>query len=517
MSLIKKFITVSGLTIISRILGVAREILLSCFLGACAEMDAYLIAFKFPCFFRKFFAEGGFQSIFVPYFTDFIVKKKLKAAGYFSSRIFSIIFWWMLFFSIIVFIFAKQFVLLMAPGFSSNPDKLAFAIEFTRIIFPSIIFLSVSTIYSSILVANKRFFLYSLSPILVNIILIISLLSFQNSITAGYRISLGVLLAGIIQFIYLCIAVKSIRLDVPSIGKVKNTPKIKEFFKKLIPILGGAGVAQVNIFMDSLFSSFLPTGCITYIYLADRFVQLPLALFGISIGTIMLSEISTLTAKKNIEEIKELSSNSILFTLLLTIPSSIILIMLAYPFIAILYGHGKFSEQAILNTVDILKIFALGLPAYIIAKVLSSILFSQKDSKTPTIAAICSIITNIALNAFLIVPLQAKGIAISTTVSGFVNAYIVYRKSKNYIKINSDFVLSILKILFSSVVMSGITIMIFLICKFGHSTLMDIMLLLLCISCSTIAYFLTLLIVNDKHAKSVVVFLKSKVFKRART
>ncbi|MDR3030867.1 MAG: murein biosynthesis integral membrane protein MurJ [Holosporales bacterium] len=511
MSIGQKFLTVGGLTIISRLLGVIREAFLSHFLGACAEMDAYLIAFKFPCFFRKFFAEGGFQSIFVPYFTDFAARGKSKAAQYFSSRIFTAVFWWMLFFSIVVFIFAKQFVLLMAPGFSSDPEKLALAIEFTRIIFPSVAFVSLSAIYSSVLIANKRFFAYSLSPILVNIILILSLISCQDIISAGYRISVGVLLAGIFQFIYLYTIVKSKNLTMPNIGKLKTTPRIRNFFRKLIPVLGGAGVAQVNIFMDSLFGSFLPTGCIAYIYFADRFVQLPLALFGISMSTILLPEIAVQIAKGNKDQIKKTANDAILFMFRLTMPSVIILITFSYLFISILYGHGKFLEQAVKNTADVLKIFSLGLPAYVLAKILASVLFAQKDSKTPIIAAICSVISNIVLNAILIVPFQEKGIAISTAVSGFVNAYIMYRKSKGYFKFTKDFLNSILKIISSSIVMWVFIEISVTFFNFENSSVFsEITFLLIFGVLGFLVYFLFLLCLREEGARNVIAFIKKK-------
>lgn len=512
MSLGKKFFTVGGLTALSRVFGVVREIILSHFLGAGAEMDAYLIAFKFPSFFRKFFAEGGFQSVFVPYYTDFVVGQKLKVAKYFSSRIFTLIFWCMLFFSIVVFIFAKPFVLLMAPGFSSDPEKLSFAIEFTRIIFPSVAFVSLAAVYSSILVSHKDFFCYSLAPILVNIVLIASLLSFTESYSAGYRISFGVLSAAIVQWIFLYFVVKCKGFTVPTLGKMKPSRGIKQFLKKLIPVLSGAGVAQVNIFMDSLFGSFLPTGCITYIYIADRFIQLPLALFGISMATVLLPEIATQFAKGNKNSIRKTGNASVLFALRLTFPAVVFLIVFSYFMISALYGHGKFSNEAVLKTANVLKIFSFGLPAYVLAKVLSAILFAKKDTKTPIMAAIYSILANIILNIILIIPFKEIGVALSTAISGFVNVYVMYRQSKEGFCFNRVICISILKIFIASLIL-GLFLYFGVILTGFYSLSLSFELVVLSIFCifGLLLYFAILLLLKDtdvlKAATKIKAFL----------
>ncbi len=452
MSFARKFFTVSGLTIASRILGVVRESILVHFLGASLEMDAFTTAFKFPSFFRKFFAEGGFQSIFIPYYTDFIVANKMKGAKYFSSRILTIIFWIILFLTLIIVIFAKHFTILMAPGFVGEPEKLELATRFTQIISPSIAFVSLSTIYSGILLSRKKFFLFSLAPIFVNIILITTLVVGQDLLNAGYRISIGVLLAGIFQFFYMYTCVKAQRFPSPRLSRVHVTPKVKEFTKKLIPVLAGAGVTQVNVLVGSLFASFLPTGCITYLYCADRFVQLPLALFGISIGIILLPEIAEAVSRNQTHELKEIQNKSLLFTLRLSCPAVISLFALAYYMIAFLYGHGKFDERAVINTANVVKIAALGIPAYIIAKVMSSVFIAQKDSKTPVIAAIVSIFANMVFSILLMRPLQEIGLAISNALAGFVNVYILCRKSKGWFSFDRTVLLDILKILAASVV-----------------------------------------------------------------
>lgn len=453
MSIFSRFCTVGGLTIVSRVFGVIRESMLSHFLGACSEMDAFLIAFKFPSFFRKCFAEGGFHSVFVPYFIDFAANKKHKGSLYFSSRILTLLFWAMLIFSIIVFIFAETFVTIMAPGFINSPEKFNLAVEFTRIIFPNVGFVALSTIYSGILIANNRFFPFAFAPILVNIILISSLVIGSDLASAGYRISYGVLLSGIFQFVFLYFYTKSLRLPTPNLAKLKISRKMKEFLKKLAPVIVGAGVAQFNVFVDSLFGSFLATGSISFIYFADRFIQLPLALFGISMATVLLPEISTAVSKQRGLKPGNLQDNILTFTVRLAIPSVVALIVLSHGLVSTLYGHGKFSTSNVNSTSAILQIFALGLPAYIMSKIFASILFAQKNTRTPVIAAIISIICNIVLNCILIIPLGIIGVAISTSISGVVNACILYRKSKNWFSFDKKAFIAIVKILIASLAM----------------------------------------------------------------
>ena len=479
------------------------------FLGASVEMDAFTTAFKFPSFFRKFFAEGGFQSIFVPYYTDYISHTKYKGASYFSSRIFILMFWVMLAISILVHIFAKEFTLLMAPGFAKQPEKLALTIEFTRIIFPSIAFISLSTVYSGILLSRQKFFAYALMPILVNIILVCSLFMFQDLISAGKRLSFGTLVAGIFQFFYMFLCVKYQRLPSPNISLLRLnlnrlSPRIKTFLQKMIPVLAGAGVAQVNILIGTLFASFLSTGCITYLYCADRFIQLPLALFGISMSTLLLPEIADKVSSKHSDTINTIANKSILFTMRMTLPSVIMLMTVGEYMVSLLYGHGKFDHTAVECTAHIIQITAFGLPAFVISKILSSILIAQKDTKSPFVAAIVGIISNVIFSAIFIKVLGVTGIALSATVSGYVNMLVLFRKSNGWFRMNKYMIKGITKIFISSIVLYiCVSCMIFVSGKM-HSKLDEIVLLSTTSALGAIIYITILYILHDDAVKTVI-------------
>lgn len=504
MALTKKFLTISGLTVVSRILGVVREAVLVHFLGASIEMDAFTTAFKFPSFFRKFFAEGGFQSIFVPYYTDFVTLEKKKGAMYFASRIYTLTFWIMIAFVVIIHVFAREFTLLMAPGFITNPEKLELTVEFTRIIFPSIAFISLSTIYSGILVSRQRFFPFAMAPILVNFILIASLLICQDSLTAGRRISYGVLAAGIFQLTYMYGCVKYHNYPSPKFSNIRRTPMVKSFLKKLIPVLAGAGVAQINILVGTIFASILPTGSITYLYCADRFVQLPLAMFGISMGIVLLPEIAERIAKKQADGIKEIQDKSFLFTLRLTLPSVVGLITMAYCMISLLYGHGKFDQEAIQNTATVLKASACGLPAFVVAKIMSSVLFAQKDSATPITAAITSIVANIIFSFILIKPFGAVGIAMASSIAGYVNVFVLCKKSHGWFAIDKSIIKDFIKILLASLGM--LCIILLINSKFGplESKWKELISLFTTCMLGGITYLILLIILKDRAAITII-------------
>ncbi|MDR1488599.1 MAG: murein biosynthesis integral membrane protein MurJ [Holosporales bacterium] len=450
MPIAKRFFTVSGLTVVSRLCGVLREAVLSHFLGTCIEMDAFLVAFRFPSFFRKCFAEGGFHSIFVPYFIDFSSKNKKKGAFLFSSKIFTLLFWVMLLSSIIVFFFADTFVSIMAPGFVNTPEKFELAVSFTKIIFPSVAFIALSTVYSSLLVSYNHFLPFSLTPILINLILICSLFMGTNLTTAGYRISYGVLISSIIQLVFLYIVAKKLKILPPQFAKIKFSRKVRDFLKKLTPVIIGAGVSQFNVLVDTIFGSFLETGSISFIYYADRFIQLPLAIFGISVATVLLPEISRIFSTGDKSKIYNLKDLIVTFSIRIGIPAAVGLFAISYQVIDIFYGHGKFTQSDVYNTSVVLQLFTIGLPAYILSKILSSILFAKKNSKTPLFAAVISIICNIILNYILIKYIGVFGIAVSTSISGFVNTYIIYKKSKDWFVLNKKTLLNLIKVVVSS-------------------------------------------------------------------
>ena len=453
MGLARKFFTVSGFTVVSRVLGIIREMLLAHFLGASAEMDAFNAAYKFPNFFRRFFADGGFQSVFVPYFTDFSVAKKPKGAKYFSSRVLSLVFWGMLIITILVEVFAEEFALFMAPGFAKSPEKFEMTVNFTRVMFPSVALIALSTVYSGILISKQKFFLFSLYQALVNFLLISFLLIGRESFSTGWRISFGTLTAGIFILLYMAVCVKCCGFPVPRLSHLRLSRRMRSFLKKLFPVLLGAGLAQVNVFIGSFFSSFLKDGSLSCLYYADRFIQLPIALFGISMGIVLLPEIAAKVASGAKADLGKIQGNSLLFSMRLTLPTVGLIMYLAYCLVSLIYGHGKFDENAVQDTTAIVKISTIGLPALIVARVMSAIFFARKDSTTPLLAAAAAVATNLILCSVLAEPFQVSGIAMASSAAGVVDMLVMYFRSRKWFRIDKTFAFALVRVIAASVAM----------------------------------------------------------------
>ena len=476
-------------------------------------MDCCLVAMKFPKFFRKCFSEEGLNSVLVPSLSELEVKKKNKFAQLFSSEIFSIVCYVSLIITILVVIFAKYFVLLMAPGFADDPTKLSLAIEFTRIIFPSVLFLALTAIYSGILISNQKFGLYTVSPLIINMVLITSILIAKDGLHPGRGLVYGVLAATIIQFLYLYSIIKIKNLTTPHFTVPKLTKSVKQFFKKLAPVIASAGVAQINVFIDSFFSSYLFTGCITYLYFADRLNQLPLSLFGISMSIILLPEISKIMAKKNKEQISKnddevtnICRDSILFTLRLTFPVVIIISTLSYNFIDVIYGYGKFTKFDVSNTATVLSITSLGLPAYVLSKILSAIFFAQKNTKAPIRAAMVAICSNLVLNALLMRKFQFAGIAIATMISGYLQMLVLGKYLGNTNVFNKQFILQISKILVSTIIIYFVILLAknYIVIQYTNETLNNILVLTIYSLIGLIVYLLMLSLLKDQAVCNLI-------------
>jgi putative peptidoglycan lipid II flippase len=291
-------------------------------------------------------------------------------------------------------------------------------------------------------------------------------------------------------------------LPMPRLSSIKLTAGTKLFLKKLVPVLVTAGVMQINVFVGTVVASFCPTGCITYIYCADRFVQLPLAVFGVAMGLVLLPEISEALSTKKLAVVRDVQSKAIMFTLRLTLPSVVGLVILAYYLISIVYGHGRFTETAVLSTARILQVVSIGLPASVLVKIMTSVLVAQKDSRTPVVAATASIVANAVVSVTLAIPLQEIGIAIATAISGIVNAYWLLRKVEARSIFNRDLVVGLIKIMIASVVMSAAMLGVSCMLQ-SNSISSEILLVLLSGIAGIVAYFVSLILLKDPAALAI--------------
>ena len=450
MNLIKSTGTFSFFTLISRLTGYLRDILIAIFLGAGPIADAFFVAFRFPNTFRRLFSEGAFNAAFVPSYSSELNKSK-KSAELFANNVFNILFLSLLAIVFIIEIFMPLFVALIAPGFIEDSEKLEIAINLTRITFPFLLFVSLSSFFSAILNSHNKFAAASATPIILNIILILVLLFGKFlSDKLVYYISYAVTFAGLIQLIFLIFFVR--KHFIPKISfKFKNNKKIKLFFKKLFPSIFSSGVTQINILVGTIIASF-QANAVSYLYYADRIYQINLAIAGIAIGTVLLPSLSKYINSKNNTKIDFIQNKSLELSLFLSLPASAALLIASDEITSALFGYGSFDLNSVNNSARALFYFALGLPAFALIKVFSSFLFARHNTKTPFHFSIVSVLLNIFISVYFFNKIGFIIIPIATTISSWFNTFLLlfYILSKKYFSFYESFPIKFLNILLVS-------------------------------------------------------------------
>ena len=455
MQLGKAIVTVGGLTSVSRIFGLLREMLMSHFLGASVVADAFIVAFKFPNFFRRFFAEGAFNAAFVPEFAGVLASEGKKKANEIANQVFSWLTLVLCAFVILVVLFTPTIIHLIAPGFCHTPDRLQYAIEFTRITFPYILVISLAALLSGILNSLDRFAAAAATPVLLNLFMIGALLLTVKE--PGFALCVGVILAGIVQFLWLYFVARKqgfgLRLQMPVLNS-----SVSKILKLMVPGAIGAGVMQINIFVDMMLASTLQTGSLSYLYYADRLNQLPLSIFGVAIGTALLPSLSKALRTGNQDEAISLQEKALSLGLRLSVPSAIGLIVLSYPIIDLIYGHGSFSTLHVDATAPALAAFVIGLPAYTLSKVFTTGFFAKQNTKTPLKIGMITVGVNLALNLLLIGPFLHVGMALATGLAAWVQAGLLAWKlsQKSMIHLSKAFFQDLVYVILASSCMGGV-------------------------------------------------------------
>ena len=453
MNLIKSTGTFSFFTIISRLLGYLRDILIAIFLGTSYLADVFFVAFRIPNTFRRLFSEGTFNAAFIPSYSSETFKGK-KKSNKFANEVFGFLFLILLILILLVQIFMSTFVSLIAPGFIDDNEKMNLAINLTRITIPFLMFISLASFFSAILNSHNRFAEAAAAPIILNIVLIIVLL-FGKSLNDElvYYLSYGVTLAGLMQFIFLYFFVKkNFKLTFNIQFKVSN--KIKVFFKKLLPSIFSSGVTQINILVGTIIASF-QTSAVSYLYYADRIYQINLAIAGIAIGVVVLPQLSKHISQKNKKKIDLIQNKALELSFFLSFPASIALFIASEEIVSALFGYGKFSESSILNSAKALYFFSFGLPAFAMIKVFSNFFFANHNTKTPFYISLVSVILNILISVYFFKSIGFIIIPIATTISSWFNLVILFffLQRRNLFNFNNIFINRFFKILFSSILM----------------------------------------------------------------
>ncbi|MCG8562712.1 MAG: murein biosynthesis integral membrane protein MurJ [Hyphomicrobiales bacterium] len=428
MSLYRSFATVGSLTMVSRVLGFVRDILIAAVLGTGAVADAFFVAFRIPNLFRRVFAEGAFNAAFVPLFSKRLEGEGMSAARRFAEEALALLFATLLVLTALAEIAMPWLMYLIAWGFADTPEKFDLAVLLSRIAFPYLLCMSLVALLSGVLNALGRFAVAAAAPILLNVVLIsvmvgVAWAGFGNTPEAGIALSWGVAAAGLLQLVVLGLWARRFGMGL-RLRRPRYTASVHRLVCLGLPGVAAASVTQLNIFIGGLIASFQDSA-VSWLYYADRIYQLPLGLVGIAIGVVLLPDLSRKLRSGDDAAALASQNRSLELSLLLTLPAAVALAVVPEPIIRVLFERGAFSASDTAATVAALAWFAAGLPAFVLIKVFSPGFFARENTLTPMYYAVASVVVNVAGSLALFPSLGHVGIAIATTAAGWVNALLL--------------------------------------------------------------------------------------------
>jgi putative peptidoglycan lipid II flippase len=421
-ALVRSIATVGSITLVSRLLGFVRDIMIAALLGAGPLADAFFVAFKLPNFLRRLFAEGAFNAGFVPMFARTLEGDGRPAAQAFAEQAQAVQLAVLAPLVLLTIIAMPWVIAVMAPGFEPGSLRYEGAVEFSRITFVYILFIALVALYGGVLNSLGRFAAAAAAPILLNLCLIGALILSALWFDApGYALAWGVAAAGLVQFLWLWLALRREGM-MPALRRPRLSPQIKRLFALILPGAIGAGVAQINLFIDVVLASLLPTGAVSYLYFADRVNQLPLGVIGVAVGTALLPLMARQLRAGQVDHAMHSQNRALELALLLTVPAAVALVVLSSPIVSVLFERGAFGSEASRATAGALAAYALGLPAYVLIKVLTPGFFAREDTRTPVKIAVVCLVANVLIALALIWWLAHVGIALATALSAWLNA-----------------------------------------------------------------------------------------------
>jgi len=427
MSLARAIATVGGFTLLSRLVGFVRDIVLSAVLGSGAVADAFFVAFKLPNFFRRLFAEGAFSAAFVPLFARELHGGGRDDAMAFARQAQACLLLVLVPFTALLIATMPWAMTLLAPGMRDDAATFAMAIDFGRVAFPYLLFISLASLYGGVLNSIDRFAHVAATPILLNLTLIGAVLGLTPFLpNSGYAASIGVAIAGVLQWLWLLTACA--RDDVAmKLVRPRWTARVARLVKLAAPVAVGGGVQQISVMLDVVWASLLPVGTISALYYADRIAQLPLGVVGIAIGTALLPLLARELRAGHTEQAQANQNRAIEFGLLFSLPAAVAIWLLADPIIRVLFERGRFGPDDTWRTAGALAAFSVGLPAFVLVKALTPGFFAREDTRTPLYIGVAAITANVALNIFFLFATQLAhvGIALASSLSGWLNAALL--------------------------------------------------------------------------------------------
>lgn len=424
MLLIRSIATIGAYTAISRILGFIRDALIAALLGAGPIADAFFVSLRFPNMFRALFAEGAFSAAFVPLFVAAKESEGEATAREFAVQTQSVLATALLVFLIAVEIAMPIVLLAIAPGFRGT-ETFDLAAELSRITFPYLMLISLTALYGGVLNSYGRFAAPAAAPILLNLSIIGALVGTGSWMpTLGHALAWGVVVAGLLQLLWLLAALGRMGVWLP-LRRPRLLPRVKLLLRRAVPVAFGAGIHQVNILVDTVLASFLPAGSVSYLFYADRLSQLPYGIIAAAVSTALLPILSKQLRTGAPDEALASQNRALEFAFLLMLPAATALIVLAEPFMALLFGRGAFDTAAVQASAAALAAYSAGLPAYLVVKALTPGYYAREDTRTPVKIAGVAAILHAALSIALMIPFDHVGIALSTALAAWFNAVVL--------------------------------------------------------------------------------------------
>ncbi len=410
----------------SRVLGFIRDILLAKIFGASGATDAFFIAYRIPNLFRELFAEGSMSAAFIPVFTETLTHNGTDDAKKLASQVLAFLISVVAAICFIGMLCAPYVVSVIAPGFIKSPEKFALTVRLTRIMFPFLFFISIAALAKGVLNSLKSFFIPALAPIFLNLAIITSALFFASRFDVPLiAIGLAVSAGGMLQ---VAIQIPDLRrrgfLVLPRFSFAH--PGLKKIRRLLLPAIVGMGVAQINIFVSTIFVSYLSGGAATYLYYAMRFVHLPIGIFGVAMATAVLPSLSEHASRGDSEALRSTFSFSLRLLFFVTLPAMAGLMTLSGPIIQVLLQRGEFSAAAAEETAFALIFYSSGLWAFVGTRIVASTFYSMQDTKTPVKIAAISVLTNIVFSFILMGPLRHGGLAFANAIASAVNFIVLF-------------------------------------------------------------------------------------------
>lgn len=420
---------VSIMTLISRVMGLVRDVVLARFLGVSAGTDAFFVAFRIPNFLRRLFAEGAFNQAFVPVLTEYKEQGPKAAAKELVDRVAGTLGFSLVTVTALGVMFAPFLIVLFAPGFGKDPVQQLLATEMLRLTFPYLFFIALTAFSGSILNTWGRFAVPAFTPVLLNISLIAAALVLAPLFPEermAVALAWGVLIAGMLQLLLQLPFLARLGL-MPAPKVAFKDPGVKKIMALMAPALFGVSVSQINLLLDTVLASLLETGSVTWLYYSDRLMELPLGLFAIAIGTVILPSLSANHAAASKEAFSRTLDWGVRLVVLLAVPAAVALMVLSDTLLAALFYYGEFSLHDVSQSAKALRAYSLGLLAFMLIKVLAPGFFAQQNTRTPVRIGIIAMVANMVFNLMLVWHYRHVGLALATAASAWLNAAMLWR------------------------------------------------------------------------------------------